>query len=183
MLFRSASDAARAAAGSAREAAETARTEARRAVADTATCRKDMNGTRVIDVGKPGMRIVTCGMFDPDSAKIRTEVVAELRDARNEVARDRDIPEGVRANVIASLDRQIAKWRDGVPTLPEPPAPPAPPRLSDGVEVPAPPAPPEISNACPVGTRHTQVVAHSHNGRNVTQIRCDGRTVVARSSR
>jgi hypothetical protein len=42
---------------------------------------------------------------------INQHAVAGLREARNEVAKDRDIPAGIREQVIRSLDQQIATMR------------------------------------------------------------------------
>jgi bla regulator protein blaR1 len=181
---RSQADAARQSAESARQAADVVRAKARKAIATAGKCR---DGTRmsaqVIDKGRDTMRIVLCGKVIHDQAKVRDEVVAGLREARNDIARERDMPESIRATVLASLDRSLAQWRRGVPMIPVPSAPPAAPRAPDGAEPPAPPAPPEIANACPTGTRNTHVMSHNHNGRSITKVICDGRSVAAMSRR
>ncbi len=177
-------DAAREAAQSARNAAEVARKDARHALANAGKCRDGSRmAAEVIDRGRDTMRIMMCGKVIHDQAKVRDEVVSGLREARDDVARDRSIPERIRSSVVASLDRQLAEWRSGARVRPEPLAPPAMPRLPDGAEVPAPPLPPKTLSACPAGTRNTHVVAYRQGGQNVASIRCDGRAIVARVSR
>ncbi len=181
---RGQADAARNAAESARQAADVTRTQARKALASAAKCPDGSRmSAQVIDKGRDTMRIVLCGKVIHDQAKLRDEVVAGLREARNEVAREADMPESIRATVLASLDRSLAQWRRGAPMMPEPPGAPAAPRLPDGSAAPAPPALPEISNACPAGTRNTHVESNSRDGRNITTISCDGRTVTSSTRR
>ncbi|WCT74789.1 M56 family metallopeptidase [Sphingomonas naphthae] len=53
-------------------------------------------------------RLAMCGV---DQAEIRREVAKSLAEARDEVARDRDIPSHIRKSVLASLDQEIARNR------------------------------------------------------------------------
>jgi bla regulator protein blaR1 len=173
------------AADEARKAAEIARRDAQRAVVAASKC-EDGSPMRaqVINRGRENMHVMLCGRTVVDQRAIREEVAQGLRSARDDIARDRDMPESIRSKVMASLDRQLARLRGSASAIPEPPlppAPPAPPALPDGSAArvpPAPPAPPETSRACPTGTRHVRVSTHSDKGRSTSSVSCDGKVTV-----
>ena len=73
---------------------------------------KCKDGQRVtVDVGGAGnkksaiTKLVLCGRVEADAARL--QAIAGLREARADVAQDKDIPENIRLSVLKSLDKQI----------------------------------------------------------------------------
>lgn len=130
------------------EAAEAAR-EARVAIAAArplAAIRPRCAGTNSashVSVERQGahtMKIVMCGKPLFDRAKMQTEMIAGLKSARDDLARDKNVGDSVRERIIHSLDRQI-EWMSRSLAMPIP-TPPAPPSAPAAPAAPAPvPAP------------------------------------------
>jgi beta-lactamase regulating signal transducer with metallopeptidase domain len=88
-------------------ASEAARAAALQRVIVKRDCKPGSNEVSETSTGKDGTQVVTiCTSRAMASAR------RGLEDARAEIARDKDIPEKTRKQLLEQLDRQIARWRD-----------------------------------------------------------------------
>jgi beta-lactamase regulating signal transducer with metallopeptidase domain len=88
-------------------ASEAARAAALQRVIVKRDCKPGSNEVSETSTGKDGTQVVTiCTSRAMASAR------RGLEDARDEIARDKDIPEDTRKQLLKTLDTQIARWRD-----------------------------------------------------------------------
>lgn len=88
-------------------ASEAARAAALQRVIVKRDCKPGSNEVSETSTGKDGTQVISiCTSRALASAR------RGLEDARAEIARDKDIPEKTRKQLLEQLDRQIARWRD-----------------------------------------------------------------------
>jgi hypothetical protein len=88
-------------------ASEAARVAALQRVIVKRDCKPGSNEVSETTTGKDGMQVITiCTSRAMASAR------RGLEEARAEIARDKDIPEKTRKQLLEQLDRQIERWRD-----------------------------------------------------------------------
>ncbi len=113
-----------------REAAREASREARASSGRAARCDDGRRKTDVSVERRDGktMRVVVCGKTVYDERQVHEEVVRSLREARNDLAAETGLADRIRAQILKSLDRQIAYWtrHSAPPVAPAPPVPPTP---------------------------------------------------------
>jgi hypothetical protein len=88
-------------------ASEEARAAALQRVIVKRECKSGSDEVSETSTGKDGTQVITiCTSRAMASAR------RGLEDARAEIARDKDIPEKTRKQLLEQLDRQIARWRE-----------------------------------------------------------------------
>lgn len=88
-------------------ASEAARAAGKQRVIVRQACRAGSDEVSETETGKDGTEIVTICQ-----ARVFASARKGLEEARDEIARDQDIPEATRKQVLREIDRQIARWKE-----------------------------------------------------------------------